>query len=155
MKKLSLMLALVLALGVFATACSEDDEASAVTLTFKSYSTVDVGKVFQKAVFFTGSTKTFEMFQYYTASGNVRFGWRGTFTEATNVKTVTAACTNWISNGTDVTNMTWVSTKPSDITDALSTGFSFTYDGTSLATSSVLDPSYTTDATENLTKATN
>ncbi len=146
MKKLSLMLALVLALGVFATACSEDDEATGTKVTFKAYH--DSQNVLQTAVFVDDTAKGFEMLQYTdAATPAILYGWRGTYAVNTNVKTATVTATNWNDNGAGWTDTTTLS-------ETFKTGFAYTYDGTSLITSAKLTVDYGLGLTT-LTKATN
>ncbi len=148
MKKLSLMLALVLALGVFATACSEDDDAATGTkVTFKAYHSSS-NNVLQTAVFVDDAAKGFEMLQYTDAvSPSIAFGWRGTYAVNTNVKSATVTATNWNDNGAGWTNTTTLG-------GTFKTGFVYTYDGASLITSGQLTVNYGTGLTT-LTKATN
>lgn len=130
MKKLSLMLALVLALGVFATACSEDD-AGAKTV-FKAYHPSN--NVQQVAAFFDNSN--FEMIQYRDqVEPAVEYGWRGVYGDMTNLKQAPVVVTNWNDNGAGWTNDT-------TLTGGFKDGFYFSYDGATLATSAELVPSY-------------
>jgi len=90
MKKLSLMLALMLALGVFATACSEDDDATATVIaTYKQAST-------GKAVFFTLNGFTVHNYDS-TDTSLITLAWRGTYAD-NNSGTAVCTATNWIKN---------------------------------------------------------
>lgn len=102
MKKLSLMLMLVLALGIVGVACSDDDAAGTVIATFTS------GTDGNKTVFMTGNG--FTVFNYNSSSVTIA-AWRGSYTDDAAGK-VTCDSTNWINNlanGETNTSAPWIS----------------------------------------------
>jgi len=115
MKKLSLLLALVLAFGF--VACGGDDEVVAI---FYAYNGTDLQQV---ATF--DDSMGFEMMQYTGSNkntlGSVQYGWRGTYSDNNN-GTVTVSVTEWKTGsaewGTETT-----------LTGTLKTGYKYVYTG--------------------------